>query len=169
MILRNISVYNCLELLALARDREHGAACFAAIADAALRYVVNSFETLAGLRSEAELREALGAEVYESLVAAAAERRALAEEIRAGLGRVLERKAPQVAPLAAPSVAGKPVSYPREALMGGVVWPEGVQAACREEWLSPEEFTCLFGLNWAEFDRLPGWKKERCRKEAGLF
>ncbi|PNH04751.1 hypothetical protein TSOC_009069 [Tetrabaena socialis] len=92
VILRHLSVYNCLELLTLSRGMD--APALTAIHAASLRYAVNSFETLQQVRSEPDLRAALPAEVYDSLAAAVAEREAVVAERRAGLGRVREAAAP---------------------------------------------------------------------------
>ncbi|XP_072034821.1 advillin-like [Amphiura filiformis] len=47
--------------------------------------------------------------------------------------------------------------------------PEDVNAAKKEFYLSPEEFQKAFGMDWAEFSKLPAWKQGNLKKKAGLF
>lgn len=48
-------------------------------------------------------------------------------------------------------------------------WPEGVEAARREEWLSPEDFLRAFGMTKEQFSVLPDWKKVMIKKGAKLW
>ncbi|KXZ51854.1 VIL1 protein [Gonium pectorale] len=174
VISRHLSVHNCVELLAVVGGRGRAEApALAEVAEGALRYAANSFETLQALRSEEELRAVLPEEMYESLAAAAAERAAIVADRRAVLGKVKERAAPpegSAAPVERPSVAGRPLCYPPGALQSGMAWPPGIEGDRREEWLGEEDFVRLFGgMGWQQFAALPGWRKERMRKAAGLF
>ncbi|EFJ42450.1 villin-like protein [Volvox carteri f. nagariensis] len=170
VIIRHVSVYNCLELLAVVRG--HQAPSLEAIAAACVRYAVNSFEMLQGLCSEVQLRQALSDEVYDNLVSAQQERLQAVADMRR-VGRVLDRQPLLLGdggPRQVPSVSGRYVSYPPEALQAGLSWPEGVQALDRETWLAEEDFKRLFeGLEWAEYSRLPEWRKTRLKQAAGLF
>ncbi|GLC43529.1 hypothetical protein PLESTM_001483200 [Pleodorina starrii] len=169
VIMRHISVHNCLELFGALQG--HTAPALEIIAAASLKYLVNSFETLQGLRTEEELRAVLPAELYDSLVSAQEERANAVAEMRR-VGRAVERQAPpeDLGPVQVPSVTGRPISYPHEALKPGLIWPEGVQASDRETWLSEADFRLLFkGLSWEEFCKLPAWKKTGYKQDAGMF
>ncbi|KAG2434533.1 hypothetical protein HYH02_012200 [Chlamydomonas schloesseri] len=175
VILRNISVHNCCELLEVARGMDGPG--FGPIAAACLRYAVNSFETLVGLREEATLRGCLGPDVYDSLHAALEERRAYLASLKAGLGKVREREAPPAeaaAPRQETSVAGRPVCYPLAALAPGLVWPADVDGGCREQWLNSADWEAAFGphapgLTYEAFLALPGWRRSKLKQAAGLF
>jgi len=47
--------------------------------------------------------------------------------------------------------------------------PEGVDATQKEQYLLEDEFKTRFGITRAEFNALPGWKKNNARKKAGLY
>ncbi|XP_037091154.1 advillin-like [Pollicipes pollicipes] len=47
--------------------------------------------------------------------------------------------------------------------------PDDVDPTRKEEYLAPEEFTKVFGISWAEFQRMPQWKRVQKKKAVGLF
>ena len=47
--------------------------------------------------------------------------------------------------------------------------PEGVDSTQKEQYLHEDEFKARFGITRAEFNALPGWKKNNARKKAGLY
>ncbi|XP_044159316.1 villin-1 [Bufo gargarizans] len=47
--------------------------------------------------------------------------------------------------------------------------PPGVDPSRKEEYLSNEEFTGIFGMTRDEFQALPEWKKQNLKKTKGLF
>jgi hypothetical protein len=47
--------------------------------------------------------------------------------------------------------------------------PEGVDATQKEQYLLEDEFKTRFGMTRAEFNALPGWKKNNAKKKAGLY
>lgn len=53
-------------------------------------------------------------------------------------------------------------------LTGGSL-PEGVDATQKEQYLLEDEFKTRFGMNRAEFNALPAWKKNNAKKKAGLY
>jgi hypothetical protein len=44
-----------------------------------------------------------------------------------------------------------------------------VDAACREMYLSAQEFAQVFGKTQKEFAEMPAWKQAREKKRLGLF
>ena len=50
-----------------------------------------------------------------------------------------------------------------------VTFPDGVDAAAREEFLSDEDFAATFGMDKATFKALPKWKRTAAKKKHGLF
>lgn len=57
-----------------------------------------------------------------------------------------------------------------EELKDATVWKSlGVEASCREQMLSNDDFKAAFGSTKEEFQRLPGWKRTQKKKEMGLF
>jgi hypothetical protein len=60
-----------------------------------------------------------------------------------------------------------PLAVLRGAAGGGL--PEGVDARCKEAYLSAAEFTAQFGMSRGDFARLPAWKRQAAKKKAGLF
>lgn len=57
-----------------------------------------------------------------------------------------------------------------EELKDAAVWKSlGVEASCREQMLSDDDFKSAFGSTKEEFQRLPGWKRTQKKKEMGLF
>ena len=59
--------------------------------------------------------------------------------------------------------------YPLDTLLQGMNWPEGVDPAHREQFLSPSCFYEVFGMTHEEFFRLKHFIQERKKKEKGLF
>jgi hypothetical protein len=47
--------------------------------------------------------------------------------------------------------------------------PEGVDKDKREDYLSDAEFLKIFGMNKADFAKLPDWKRLNMKKERKLF
>ena len=47
--------------------------------------------------------------------------------------------------------------------------PPGVAPAAKEDALDPADFEKTFKMDRAAFDGLPKWKREKAKKEAGLF
>lgn len=45
----------------------------------------------------------------------------------------------------------------------------GIDPACKERYLSNEEFGRIFGIPKEEFERLPVWKRTALKKQHGLF
>mmetsp|Transcript_69081 Transcript_69081/g.131784 ORF Transcript_69081/g.131784 Transcript_69081/m.131784 type:complete len:594 (-) Transcript_69081:170-1951(-) len=71
---------------------------------------------------------------------------------------------------AAKKVRGGPSGYyPLASLACLPPWPAGVEAARREMWLSPEDFQQVFGMDKAEFRKLPSWTQQHKKKKANLF
>ena len=48
-------------------------------------------------------------------------------------------------------------------------YPAGVDPAKRESYLSDEEFESVLKMSRADFDRLATWKKNKAKRNAGLF
>lgn len=59
--------------------------------------------------------------------------------------------------------------YPFECLRQGVVWPKNVDPKKRETYLHPDEFATVFGMSYDEYTAIPLFKRERLKKEKGLF
>lgn len=61
--------------------------------------------------------------------------------------------------------------FPLEQLLNKPVedLPEGVDPSRKEEHLSTEDFTMVFGMTPAAFSALPRWKQQNLKKEKGLF
>ncbi len=55
------------------------------------------------------------------------------------------------------------------AQLTGPSLPEGIDPTQKEQYLLEDEFKARFGISRAEFNALPGWKKNNARKKAGLF
>ena len=62
---------------------------------------------------------------------------------------------------------GLPV-FPLTALLAKP-FPEAVDSAKREEYLSQEDFQHIFGMDKATFEKLPKWKRVSLKKKFGLF
>lgn len=57
-----------------------------------------------------------------------------------------------------------------EELKNADVWKaRGVDAAKREEYLSDSDFMATFGMNKADFAKMPKWKRDGRKRENGLF
>jgi hypothetical protein len=66
--------------------------------------------------------------------------------------------------------AGRPRCYPLAALRDGVAWPADVDPSAREEWLGGADWAAAFGgLSLVALRALPGWRRERLKREARLF
>jgi hypothetical protein len=39
----------------------------------------------------------------------------------------------------------------------------------KEEYLSSAEFEAVFSMSLADFNKLPKWKRDKAKKQAGLF
>ena len=48
-------------------------------------------------------------------------------------------------------------------------FPEGVDAAKRESYLSDEEFESVLKMTRAAFEKLATWKKNKVKRSTGLF
>lgn len=59
--------------------------------------------------------------------------------------------------------------YPLSALVQGVKWPANVQADCREDFLSPDDFHKVFGMSKEDFQEQPRFIRMRMKKEKNLF
>jgi hypothetical protein len=76
-------------------------------------------------------------------------------------------KAPEVA-IVAPSAATFTLTLAE--LNDSNIWKSrGVDPACREQYLSDDEFQKHFGVTKAAFEGQPKWKREKLKKEKGLF
>ena len=86
-------------------------------------------------------------------------------------GVVLEKPQSELVPVDAQAydAQGNRIFYPKAALISGVKWPTGIDASKREEWLSDEEFEATFGMDKASFALQNKFKKERLKKEKGLW
>lgn len=62
----------------------------------------------------------------------------------------------------------KTSSYPYSVLAQDKL-PEGVDRTRLEEYLSDDEFTRVFSMSRAEFQKLPAWKQSNLKKAAKLF
>ncbi|KAK1151281.1 advillin-like [Acipenser oxyrinchus oxyrinchus] len=72
------------------------------------------------------------------------------------------------------SVAPAPISfkcYPPEKLVNRQKHelPEDVDPACKENYLSDQDFADVFGISRGEFSAMPGWKQITLKKSHGLF
>ena len=47
--------------------------------------------------------------------------------------------------------------------------PEGVDPTIKEQYLLEDEFKTRFSMSRAEFNALPGWKRNAAKKKAGLY
>jgi len=47
--------------------------------------------------------------------------------------------------------------------------PEGVDATCKENWLTDDEFKRVLGMTRAEFNTTPKWKQNNLKKKANLY
>ena len=47
--------------------------------------------------------------------------------------------------------------------------PTGVDGTKKEKFLSDEDFVKVFGMERGAFEKLPKWKKDQQKKNAGLF
>lgn len=65
--------------------------------------------------------------------------------------------------------AGHRRSYSYSSLVSDVQWPADVDPSRRELFLSPAEFSEVFGMSWDAFRKLPQWKRLELRKRHGLF
>jgi hypothetical protein len=59
--------------------------------------------------------------------------------------------------------------YPYDALIAGVLWPEGVNPASREQHLSPDDFQRIFKMSKEAFMKLDKQKRLRLKKDVNLF
>ena len=46
---------------------------------------------------------------------------------------------------------------------------QNLSVKCLETYLASDEFLQVFGMPREAFDALPGWKRARAKKEAGLY
>ncbi|XP_075037159.1 villin-1 isoform X2 [Mixophyes fleayi] len=62
-------------------------------------------------------------------------------------------------------------SYPADALLNKTTeeLPPGVDPSKKEEYLSTEDFTRIFGISRTDFQAMPDWKKQNIKKSKGLF
>ena len=56
-----------------------------------------------------------------------------------------------------------------ERLVSGVEWPAGVDPRNRDRHLSASDFERIFGMTRGAFDALPGWRRQRLKKQHKLF
>ena len=59
--------------------------------------------------------------------------------------------------------------FPLSCLVAGVKWPEGVNPAKREEYLSDAEFLTVFKMNREQYSKLDKFKKIELKKQVSLF
>ena len=45
----------------------------------------------------------------------------------------------------------------------------GMDLTKKEQFLIPAEFTSKFAMSLADFNKLPGWKREALKKKIGIF
>jgi len=74
------------------------------------------------------------------------------------------------APAAAIPAAVPDGCFSLEDMMNPEVWKaNGVDASMREQYLSDDAFAAVFGQSKAEFEKLPKWKRDKQKKDHGLF
>ena len=78
-----------------------------------------------------------------------------------------EPAAAEPEPAAAAEPAGDGTLHPLAALQGGC--PKGVDAAHKEKSLADDDFEAQFKMPRGDFDGLPKWKKDKAKKDAGIF
>ena len=79
-------------------------------------------------------------------------------------------KVPAVLPLAAPAnVVANTSAFTYAQLKAPGPYPPGIDTMRREEYLSPSEFSSVFGITVENFSVLPKWKKNQQKKARGLF
>lgn len=79
-----------------------------------------------------------------------------------------EGEAPAPAePAPAPAPAGDGSMYSLAELQAGC--PSGVVAASKEKSLNDEDFEATFKMSRDDFDGLPKWKRDKAKKDAGIF
>ena len=79
-----------------------------------------------------------------------------------------EGEAPAPAePAPAPAPTGDGSMYSLAELQAGC--PAGVEAANKEKSLNDEDFEATFKMSRGDFDGLPKWKREKAKKDAGIF
>lgn len=59
--------------------------------------------------------------------------------------------------------------YAYTALKNPGPFPEGIQLENREKYLSPEEFSAVFGMSKSQWAMLPKWRQISKKKEVSLF
>ena len=59
--------------------------------------------------------------------------------------------------------------YGLEELRGEKSVPFGVDAACKEDYVTDEDFRRAFGCTREEYGGMPGWKQKEAKKKSGLF
>lgn len=92
---------------------------------------------------------------------------ALKRQKEAHSGGAQEEKSAAPAAAAAPVVASATGFFSREQLQTGSV--PGVDNARKEDYLSPQDFSAIFGMDKTSFAALPKWKQQAKKKEVGLF
>jgi hypothetical protein len=65
--------------------------------------------------------------------------------------------------------AGHTQSYAYEALVSGVEWPSDVDPRAREIYMSPAIFERTLGISFAQYSKLPSWRKMELKREFKLF
>ncbi|XP_006261559.3 villin-1 [Alligator mississippiensis] len=62
-------------------------------------------------------------------------------------------------------------TFPLEDLLNKAVedLPRGVDPSRKEEHLSDRDFQAVFGMSWGAFSLLPLWKRQKLKKDKGLF
>lgn len=68
-------------------------------------------------------------------------------------------------------MAGRQI-YPFESLVemkASHAYDEGIDKHLLEEYLAPLEFGRVFGTSFADFKRMPKWKRDNKKKELKLF
>jgi len=62
---------------------------------------------------------------------------------------------------------GETLSY--EFLKAGKDYPVNLDTNKKEAYLTDSDFVQIFKMNRVDFDKLPKWKKDKVKKDVGLF
>merc|ERR1712050_782305 len=122
-----------------------------------------------GERNEKEAAEKKAKEEAERKAKAEAEQKAKEEA-----ERKVKEEAAQSAKAEVPLQKDAPGAdssgfFPLSQLACPSPWPEGVDPARREDWLSPTDFVQALGMTKEAFSKLPLWKRKKAKESAKLF